>query len=54
MSAVPFLALILLINVGLLMVGLRMLVIVEREVGETIARAKASLDAVSKLLKDKP
>lgn len=48
MAADLFLAIILVINVVLLIVGLRILMIVEREVGETIARAKASREAVSK------
>ena len=48
------LALILLICVVLLVIGLRMMVIMSREVRETIAMSRLTLDAVSKLLQQQP
>jgi hypothetical protein len=54
MNDPPILALILLIHAGLLVTGLRMLQLVTREVGENSAMTKATLDAVSKLLQQKP
>ena len=47
------LALILLICVGLLVVGLRIMLIVSREVRETIAMSRLTLEAVSKLLQQR-
>lgn len=47
------LGVILLIVVALLVTGLRILQLVSREVGATIALSKATLDAVGKLLQQK-
>ena len=44
------LALILLVCVVLLVIGLRIMLIVSREVRETITMSRLTLDAVSKLL----
>ena len=54
MSDHQILALILLIHAGLLIAGLRILQLVAREVSENSAMTKATLDAVSKLLQQKP
>lgn len=48
------LGVILLIVVALLVTGLRILQLVTREVGATMAMAQATLDAVSKLQKQQP
>ena len=53
MSDHQILALILLIHAGLLITGLRMLLIMSREVRETVAMSRLTLDAVSKLLQQK-
>ncbi len=47
------LALILLIHAGILVAALRMLMIVSREVRETVAMSRFTMDAVSKLLQQK-
>lgn len=47
------LALMLLIQGGLLVAGLRMLQLVTRETAETSALAKAALDGISRLLQQK-
>jgi hypothetical protein len=54
MSEHAILGVILLIHAALLVMGLRMLQLVIREVGENSAMTKATLDAVSKLLQPKP
>ena len=47
------LALILLIHAGMLVAGLRMLLTMSREVRETVAMSRLTLDAGSKLLQQK-
>jgi hypothetical protein len=53
MTEHAILGLMVLIQTGLLVAGLRMLQLVVREVGENSALTKATLDAASKLLQQK-
>lgn len=53
MSEHAILGLMLLIQTGLLVSGLRMMVIMSREVEKTVALAQVTLDAVSKLFQQK-
>lgn len=53
MTEHAILGLMVLIQTGLLVAGLRMLQLVAREVGENSALTKATLDVASKLLQQK-